>query len=314
MANEIVTTNPNQQGVIAPLKRFNQFITNPKSQEYLSSVLGEKKASFVNNLTALVSNNSMLQECEPPTVMYAALKATALDLPLDPNLGFAYVLPYRNNKAGKTEASFQLGYKSFIQLALRTGQFRTINVMDVREGEIEEENFITGEYKFKKVANREAKPVIGYCAYMKLMNGFEKYLYMTTEEVKAHALRFSQTYRKGYGLWADKEMFGKMAEKTVVKMLLSKWAPLSVEMQTAIRSDQAVIRGEDTYDYVDNQEETADTQMSEKAMAKAKANVEMAKKAAAKKAPAPVPEVKAEPEVDDLPEADGVIEMFPKEG
>lgn len=308
MSNEITTTQ-NQQGVIAPLKRFNSFITNPRSQEYLSSVLGEKKASFVNNLTALVSNNAMLQECEPATVMYAALKATALDLPLDPNLGFAYVLPYRNNKAGKVDAQFQLGYKSFIQLALRTGQFKTINVMDVREGEIVEEDFITGEYKFRRAQDREAKPVIGYCAYMKLMNGFEKYLYMTTEEVKAHALRFSQTFRKGYGLWADKEMFDKMAEKTVVKMLLSKWAPLSVEMQTAIRSDQAVIRGEDSYDYVDSQEDTADTAMTEKAKAKAQENVERARRAASRKA---APEAVAEKE-EDLPEGD-VIEMFPEEG
>lgn len=311
MANEV--TQPNQQ--VAPLRRFNQFITNPRSQEYLSSVLGEKKASFVNNLTALVSNNAMLQECDPSTVMYAALKATALDLPLDPNLGFAYVLPYRNGKLNKTDAQFQLGYKSFIQLALRTGQFKTINVMDVREGEIVEEDFITGEYKFKRADKRESKPIIGWCAYMKLMNGFEKYLFMTTEEVKAHALRFSQTFRKGYGLWADKDMFGKMAEKTVVKLLLSKWAPLSVEIQDAIKSDQAVIRDENNYEYVDNQEQPQSAELTAKAKAKAQENVERAKRAASKKVEtAPEPEETAVPEQaveDDLP-ADGEITMFPE--
>lgn len=240
---------------IAPLKQFNLFIANPRTQDYLTTVLAEKKASFVNNITALVSNNAALQVCKPDTLMFASLKATALDLPLDQNLGFAYVLPYKDNKNNVTLAQFQMGYKGFVQLALRSGQFKTLNATEVREGELTGEDFVTGELTFKKAENRESLPVIGYVAYFKLLNGFEKYLYMTSAEMKAHALRFSQTYKRGYGLWADKDMFDSMAKKTVLKLLLSKYAPLSVEMRDAIKADQSVMKGQEQYDYVDNQEQ-----------------------------------------------------------
>ena len=247
----------NETTAIAPLKQFNMFIANPRTQDYLNTVLAEKKASFVNNLTALVSNNAALQVCKPDTLMFASLKATALDLPLDQNLGFAYVLPYRDNKTGASVAQFQMGYKGFIQLALRYGQFKTLNATDVREGELVDEDFVTGELTFKKADNREALPIIGYVAYFKLLNGFEKYLYMTSAEMKAHAMRFSQTYKKGYGLWADKDMFDSMAKKTVLKLLLSKYAPLSVEMRDAIKADQSMMQKPDEYDYVDTQEQPA---------------------------------------------------------
>ena len=288
---------------IAPLKQFNQFIAHPRTQDYLTAVLADKKASFVNNITALVSNNANLQVCAPETLMYSALKATALDLPLDQSLGFAYVLPYKDNKKGKTFAQFQMGYKGFVQLALRTGQFKTINATDVREGELVNEDFVTGELTFKRAENREALPVIGYVAYFKLLNGFEKYLYMTTGEMKAHALKFSQTFKKGYGLWAEKESFDAMARKTVLKLLLSKYAPLSVEMQNAIKADQAVVREEDKYDYVDNQEQPAP--QTESARKKAE---EVQAQVAAMKArkngtelPENAPAFKASEEEDDLP-------------
>lgn len=247
----------NETTAIAPLRQFNQFLANPRTQDYLTTVLAEKKASFVNNITALVSNNTALQVCKPDTLMFASLKATALDLPLDQNLGFAYVLPYKDNKSGVTSAQFQMGYKGFVQLALRTGQFKTLNATDVRDGELIDEDFVTGELTFKRAENRESLPVIGYVAYFKLLNGFEKYLYMTSAEMKAHALRFSQTFKRGYGLWADKDMFDSMAKKTVLKLLLSKYAPLSVEMRDAIKADQAVMQKPDEYDYVDNQEQPA---------------------------------------------------------
>ena len=244
-----------QTTAIAPLRAFNNFLANPRTQDYLTTVLAEKKASFVNNLTALVSNNASLQVCKPDTLMFASLKATALDLPLDPNLGFAYVLPYNDKKNGVTVAQFQMGYKGFVQLALRSGQFKTLNATEVREGELVDEDFVTGELTFKKAENRETLPVIGYVAYFKLLNGFEKYHFMTTAEMKAHALRFSQTFKKGYGLWADAEMFDSMAKKTVLKLLISKYAPLSVEMRDAIKADQAVMQKPDEYDYVDADEQ-----------------------------------------------------------
>ena len=287
---------------IAPLRQFNQFLANPRTQDYLTTVLAEKKASFVNNITALVSNNAMLQNCKPDTLMFASLKATALDLPLDQSLGFAYVLPYKDNKTGVTSAQFQMGYKGFVQLALRTGQFKTLNATDVREGELVDEDFVTGELTFKKAEDREKLPVVGYVAYFKLLNGFEKYYYMTMAEMKAHALRYSQTYKKGYGLWADKDMFSSMALKTVLKLLISKYAPLSVEMRDAIKADQAVMNKPEEYEYVDNQEQPAPASETAKAKAEeVKAQVEAMKARKAKKEEAPVEEQAPAPSIEDMP-------------
>ena len=136
-----------QRPVMSPLKAFNATLTNARTQDYLQQVLGAKKASFVNNITALVANSTALQACEPMSLIYACIKATALDLPLDQNLGMAHVIPYKNGKTGKQEAQLQLGYRAFIQLAIRSGQFQTINVNDVREGEIIDEDIISGEIK-----------------------------------------------------------------------------------------------------------------------------------------------------------------------
>jgi recombination protein RecT len=243
---------------MSDLARFNSTITNVRTQEYLTQVLGEKKNAFVNNVTALVANNKALQECEPLSIMYAATKATALDLPLDQNLGFAYVIPYKNNKEGKTEAQFQMGYRGLVQLAMRSGQFKTINVRDVREGEIVGEDFLSGELQFKKLPDeeREKAKVVGYVAYFRLINGFEKMSYWTVQELKNHGLRYSQTfaskneYVKKNSKWATD--FDAMAKKTVLKLLLSKYAPLSVDMQSAIKFDQAIIGENDSVRYVDN--------------------------------------------------------------
>lgn len=200
--------------------------------------------------------------------MYAGIKATSLDLPLDSNLGFAYVIPFKNNKENKTEAQFQLGYKGFIQLAIRSGQFKTINVTEVREGELVAFDMLTGEIQFKALPNREELKVIGYAAYFRLTNGFEKTLYATVESIEKHAGRYSQTYaskndyvRKSSKWTTD---FDAMAKKTAIKLLLSKYAPLSVEMQNAITSDQAVITN-DGNKYVDNpsNREVADAEVIE---------------------------------------------------
>lgn len=247
---------------MANLQVFNQTIANPRTQEYLAQVLGEKRQSFVNNLTALVANNTKLQECEPIGLMYAGIKATALDLPLDPNLGFAYVIPYKNNKVNKTEAQFQIGYKGFIQLAIRSGQFRSINVTEIKDGELVHEDMLTGDLVFKRaVANvREGLKTVGYAAFFRLNNGFEKTLYYTIEAVEAHAKKYSQTYGSKYestrnsSKWATD--FDAMAKKTVLKLLLSKYAPLSVEMQQAVVVDQAVFDKDGKERYIDNEAQT----------------------------------------------------------
>lgn len=245
---------------MADLKLFNQTITNVKTQEYLESVLGEKKQAFVNNLTALVSNDKGLQSCEPTTLMFAALKATALDLPLDNNLGFAYVIPFKDNKLGKTVATFMCGYKGITQLAIRSGQFKTINVTDVREGELKGRNRMTGELEFEWIENDAERcklPIIGYVGYFKLLSGYSKTTYWSVEELKQHGIKYSQTFKKGYGVWADN--FDTMCKKTVVKLMLNKGdAPMSVEMQQAIKYDQSVILDEaGSHRYIDNQRPSA---------------------------------------------------------
>lgn len=252
------------------LRLFNQTITSPATQKYLYDVLGEKKSSFVNNLTALVANNASLQECEPYTLMFAAMKSTALSLPLDNSLGFAYVIPYKDNKKKVTVAQFQIGYKGLIQLALRTGLFKIINATDVREGEISSRNRLTGEITFnfeEDEQKRLERPVIGFVSYFRLSNGFESTFYMSKEEVEKHAIRYSQTYRstnsyvKSSSKWSTD--FDAMALKTVLKLNLSKNAPLSVELADAINADQSVMREENKYEYVDNDQSDIDM---EKAM------------------------------------------------
>lgn len=256
MANEI------QKATTYSLKTFNQTITSPATQKYLDELLHERKGQFVNNLTALVANKAELQECEPYTLMFAALKATALNLPIEPSLGMAHVIPYKNKKKGVTEAQFQLGYKGFQQLALRTGQYKTINTTEVREGELKRRNRLTGEIDFDFIeddAKRLQTPVIGYVNYFKLLNGFESTFYMSHEEMEAHAMRYSQTYKSTIGYIKEQSKwttdFDAMAMKTVIKLNLSKNGVLSVELADAIRADQSIMREENKYDYIDNDEQ-----------------------------------------------------------
>lgn len=269
---------------VSTFKQFDDTLHSPQTQAYIERVLMSKKNSFVNNISSLVANNTALQACDPRSIIYAGIKATALDLPLDPNLGFAYVIPYNNRKAGITEAQFQIGYKGFIQLAIRSGQFRTINVTDVKEGEVKHFDLLTGETRFDALPAREKLPTVGYAAFIRLTNGFEKTLYMTKEEVEAHAYEYSQTYKadkdKGWASSQWSKNFDAMARKTVLKLLLSRFAPLSVEMQQAISSDQAVFNSPDGAPrYADNNDRIEDV-VSEEVPAgspQAKASEAMAK-------------------------------------
>lgn len=260
MTTTPTTAAPQQGGKNAGLARYNAIIQAPKTKKYLDDVLAEKKGAFVTSLTSLMANSPQLQECDALTVMYAAIKATSLGLPFDPNLGQAYCIPYDNRRKGVKEAQFQMGYKGFIQLALRTGQFARLNVTDVREGELREWDVLTGDLRLTADPDRETKPIIGYAAYFRLTNGFEKSLYWPREKCERHALRYSQTfasknaYVKQSSKWTTD--FDAMAMKTVLKQLLSKYAPMSVEMQQAAQADQSVIhldaQGEEQYDYPDN--------------------------------------------------------------
>jgi recombination protein RecT len=216
-------------------------------------LLGKRATSFMTSVLQIVSSNDLLVNADPTSVYQAAAVAATLDLPLNNNLGFAYIVPYNaKQKDGsyKQVAQFQLGYKGFLQLALRSGQFLAINEAPIYEGQIKSNNPLTGiEFDFTA---KKSDLVIGYAAYFKLLNGFEKTLFMSVDELKKHGKKYSQTFKKDYGLWKDD--FDAMARKTVIKLLLSKGAPLSVEMQKAVITDQAVINDADTLDvdYTDN--------------------------------------------------------------
>jgi len=225
-------------------------------------MLGKKSTSFITSVLQIVASNELLKNAEPNSIYQAASVAATLDLPLNNNLGFAYIVPYnQKQKDGtyKQVAQFQLGYKGFIQLAQRSGQFKTISASPIYEGQISENNPLTGivfDFKTKK-----SDTIIGYASYFKLLNGFESTYYMSLEDVKKHGKKFSQTFKKGFGLWNDD--FDSMAIKTVIKLLLSKYAPLSVDMQRAVISDQAIINDANTLDvsYSDNTEVAIDKEV-----------------------------------------------------
>ena len=236
-----------------------------------AEMLGAKSAGFLVSVMNCVNSNDLLKNAEPNSILFAAATAASLDLPVNQNLGFAYIIPYNQKQSDGNYiqvAQFQLGYKGFIQLSQRSGQFQTINATDVKEGEIKHFNRLTGEIDFEWKDNRTELKTIGYVAYFKLINGFEKSLYMTVDELKAHGAKFSKTFKQQYGLWNTD--FDAMASKTVTKLLLAKFAPLSVDMQKAVTTDQAIVKDWDSQEveYVDNQEVPLDV----KAVSESKTN------------------------------------------
>lgn len=224
-----------------------QYISEEAVSNNIKNTLGDRTPQFIASVAALVNTNPALQECDRKSLLSACLVAAALDLPINQSLGFAYIIPYNG------KAQFQLGYKGFIQLAQRSGKFKTINATDVREGEIAGRNLLTGEIEFNWQDNRDQLPVIGYVSYMELKDGFTKSYYMSVEELNAHASKYSKSYKmsKGMNIW--RENFEAMATKTVIKLLLSKYAPMTSDMQIAQQVDQAVILGENEYEYIDNE-------------------------------------------------------------
>lgn len=216
-----------------------QYVKQDAVSSRLNELLGKRAPQFVTSLVSAANANAMLAECKPESVLTAALTAASMDLPINQNLGFAYLIPYKNK--GGTSCQFQMGYKGFIQLAQRSGYYQTINATDVREGEMVGFNRLSGEIEFKWIDDwneREKTPVVGFVAYFRLLNGFEKSFYMTSEELKAHAKKYSKSYKYGDGLWNDD--FDSMSKKTVLKQLISKFGPLSTQLQEAIQKDQTV--------------------------------------------------------------------------
>lgn len=224
---------------------FKSLLNQQNVQEQFEKVLKNRAAGFTANLGVMVNNSEALRKCDPITVISAAVVSASLDLALDPNLGFAAIVPYGDR------ATFQIMYKGLIQLAMRSGQYKTINVTEVYDGELISSNRITGEHVFDMTQKKSDK-VIGYAAYFKLLNGFEKTEYWNIAKVEKHGKRFSQTYKKGFGMWKDD--FDAMARKTVLKSLINVWGIKSIEMQDAVIFDQCIVKNVETkeVEYVDN--------------------------------------------------------------
>ena len=243
--NVIQATQPQPQ---AQPQTLSALIKSPAVKDRFAEVLKTKGDSFLASVLTTVNNSALLQKAEPTTILSAAMVAASLELPIVPSLGFAALVPFRDGKTGVCVCQFQIMARGLVQLALRTGQYRKIEVESVRTGEIKSRNRFTGEIEFGEPTDNN---VVGYLGFFELCNGFRKFLYMTNEEINEHAQKYSQTAKRGYGLWVDN--FEAMAKKTVLKLLLAKWGPLSVEMQTALLRDQSVAADDNAQPtYVDN--------------------------------------------------------------
>lgn len=251
--------------------KFSLAIQSEGYKKLINNTLGDPKrsAKFIAAISSAVATNPGLQECDAGSILSGALLGEALNLSPSPQLGQYYLVPFDqkkyNEKTKKYEviskkAQFQLGYKGYIQLAIRSGQYKDIDVIEVREGEYLGRNKITGKHQFEFIEDeveRENKPIIGYMAYFEYLNGFYKNLYWSKEKMQKHALEYSQAYasdvKKGtnYSFWSKD--FDDMAFKTMLRQLISKWGIMSIDMQEALTKDMSVIKEDGTCDYVDNQ-------------------------------------------------------------
>lgn len=238
-------------------KTLKGMLEMPAYKNKFNEMLGKKAAGFMSSIIAVTNNNKSLAKANPATVIGAAAQAAMLDLPINQSLGFAYIVPYGS------EAQFQLGYKGYIQLAQRTGQYVDIGSKTVYEGELEYENRLLDKFKF---GERTGDKVIGYLAYFRLTNGFEKMLFVEIDKMIAHAKRYSKNYKGGTEKWGLTD-FDTMAEKTVLKKLLSKYGPLSIEniqMSQALANDGGVVKMNESGEFdVDFDGETIDAEYEE---------------------------------------------------
>ncbi len=206
-------------------------LDNPTVKKRFEEVLKERAPQYMSSIVNLVNSDTNLSKCEQMSVVASCMVAATLDLPVDKNLGYAWVVPYGN------KAQFQLGYKGYVQLALRTGQYKSINVIDVHEGELVSWNPLSEELviDFEK---KKSDAIIGYAGYFELLNGFKKSVFWTKEQIEKHRRKFSKS---DFGWGKD---FDGMARKTVLRNMLSKWGILSIEMQKAYTTDNAIIAPE----------------------------------------------------------------------
>lgn len=235
------------------------YLTGDAVKQRINQVIGGKDGQrFISAVISAVQTNPTLQECTNQSILSAALLGESLKLSPSPQLGQYYLVPFNDKDRGKV-AQFQLGYKGYIQLAIRSGQYKKLNVLAIKEGELVRFDPLNEEIEVKLIEDeeqREAAETIGYYAMFEYTNGFRKALYWSKNKMEAHALKYSQGYKndkkKGtaYTFWSKD--FDGMAYKTMLRQLISKWGIMSIDMASAIDADMTVINEDGTKDYVDN--------------------------------------------------------------
>ncbi len=238
---------------------FSAMISTDKYQKAINNTLRDpaRAKRFVAAITSAVAVNPALQKCDPATVLSGALLGEGLNLSPSPQLGQYYLVPFQNKNNGCKDAQFVLGYKGMIQLALRSGQYKRLNVLAIKAGELQSWNPLTEEISLRLIEDdteRERTATVGYLASFEYLNGFTKTIYWSRDKMEAHALRYSKGYaaKKGYTFW-EKD-FDAMAFKTMLRQLISKWGIMSVDMQIAIDADSAIVQEDGQYVHVEEAE------------------------------------------------------------
>lgn len=237
---------------------FSMMISSGAYSRLINRSLGDpvRAQRFVTALTSAVSCNPELQKCDVATIISAGLLGESLQLSPSPQLGQYYLVPFNDRKNGRTVATFQLGYKGYTQLAIRSGQYKKLNVLPIKKGELISYNPLEEEINVELIQDeneREAAETVGYYAMFEYINGFRKTLYWTKEKMESHALKYSSGYKvkKGYTFW-EKD-FDSMACKTMLRQLISKWGIMSIELQNAFISDNAVIGEDGSATYIEDE-------------------------------------------------------------
>lgn len=250
MANEVAKKETNNK------VGFTSFMTSNVVTKKVNEIIGDEKrgARFISSIVSAVNANPMLKECDNASILSGALLGESLNLSPSPQLGNYYLVPFNDKERGKI-ATFQLGYKGYIQLAIRSGQYKKLNVLAIKEGELIKYDPLNEEIEVNLIDDeekREKAKTIGYYAMFEYNNGFRKTLYWSKAKMEAHALQYSKGYqaKKGYTFW-EKD-FDAMAFKTMLRQLISKWGVMSIEMQDAYESDMAYIKEDGSKEYVDN--------------------------------------------------------------
>lgn len=241
------------------------YLTQDEVKDQINKVVGGKDGQrFISAIISATTANPALQECTNQSILSGALLGESLKLSPSPQLGQYYLVPYNDNNKGKV-AQFQLGYKGYIQLAIRSGQYKKLNVLAIKEGELIRFDALNEEIEVKLIDDEEAResaPTIGYYAMFEYVNGFKKAMYWSKAKMEAHAIKYSPGYaadkRKGtaYTFWTKD--FDGMAYKTMLRQLISKWGIMSIEMTTAFDADYAVINEDGTKNYVETESDVID--------------------------------------------------------